>query len=585
MMMMMMTPRQGRRPCLVAWVLYYVLGWSLPLVTGWCLLSAPNRPDSSNSRTTCSHRPSFLRPTTCHRGLSLTRLWERQKRQPRKLDDEDYAPSLYEDEAADSYLDDFYQDDDNDVDGYDGYEDDPNQYYQPPRVEWEELQVPPRNGRSSKVFVLLPPSPPTMHPLPSAILHFVGGTGFGSSPKDFYRQWLEDIVLHTQCAIVVTPLPVITPLDRAAAPLDHVDMARSLRHQFQYAFRHVLQDEYEEELLASVPVAGLGHSLGARILVVLATMMNNNNTKPSRRGGGEDSRRKLPELRYKSMILVSFTNFGASAGIPGIGSIAKERQRLNRKLQEQQQNDASRRRRSKINSYYRMMMTRMTTMINYDRNSPRRNRRRRRDNDYDDEDDIPEWGELWSDFTEVLQEGADRIKTQVTPQAHNLEFSPTPRQLWRRLGQDDNECHYHVPQTLLVQFDQDDMDQSAKLATLLMKSPKNKSSRPKTSSTTTNATTMVDETETETTDLKFARLRGTHLTPVTPPHTKSSSSDPTRREGLLKKWSSKSFSAVWGAVQGNIVGGNDNGGNLSQAEALLLLRQSITRYITDVVTK
>ena len=77
-------------------------------------------------------------------------------------------------------------------------------------MEWEEVTVPDSDGGETQVFVLLPPSPPSMHPLPSAVLHFVGGVLFGSAPKLFYRTLLESIVTHTQCAIVVTPLQCCT---------------------------------------------------------------------------------------------------------------------------------------------------------------------------------------------------------------------------------------------------------------------------------------------------------------------------------------------------------------------------------------
>jgi hypothetical protein len=137
-----------------------------------------------------------------------------------------------------------------------------------------------------------------------------------------------------------------------------------------------------------------------------------------------------------------------------------------------------------------------------------------------------------------------------------LEFYPTPRALWKAL----NSSRYTIPQTLLVQFDRDDMDQSAKLATVLMASNSNSNNNNKT-------------------DLKFARLRGTHLTPL------SLSAGNTEQEGFLQQWSLKSTRALWKAIQGKIVGGRPDGGNMSQEAALRDLRQSIVRYIADVVTK
>ena len=551
-------------------------------------------------------------------------------------------------EHSQYYEEEDYEDEDN-------YDEDDNEYEnsrrrnasRPRPVEWEEVQVPnlrTANSRryedeldddvgTSTAYILLPPAPPTMHPKPLAVLHFVGGTVFGSAPKAFYRSLLEDIVTHTQCAIVVTPLPVITPLNArgnggmgsagAGGPLQHVQMAKNLKHQFQYAFEQVLEDEYGKDEMKSVPIAGMGHSLGSRLLVVLATLMensNNNNTntddeamltdessdendsesEPTRRSrrrrrgsrDGDNSKAPSRDFAYKSMILVSFTNFGADAGIPGVTSLLKQRRRIDQKNSEKQQRGSS------YNEEPRRRPRRSS-----------RSRRKGRGDWYDDDDDedlLEEWSDLWSEFQGVFQDQADRVKTQLTPQAEDLEFYPTPRQLWAAVeGDADNgqPGRYQIPQTLLVQFDRDDMDQSAKLATAIVASG-NKLAKVKISSNSATVDASTNRTHSDeegdctvpqpVTDLKFARLRGTHLTPVTTSASKQfddsmingySSSRNGGNKGLLREWSSKSTKAVWNAIQGRVIGGKAEGGNMSQEEALRDLRQTITRYIADVVTK
>ena len=398
-------------------------------------------------------------------------------------------------------------------------------------------------------------------------------------------------------------------------------MAKNLQHQFRYAFEQVLEDEYGRQAMKSVPIAGLGHSLGSRLLVVLATLMkydanvnnmtddNNDTSKETTRDEDDPTNRRQRRRRrdsedaantfqyqYKSMILVSFTNFGADAGIPGVTSLLKQRRRIDDK-------NSERRRRSKTTNRPRD-------------EEPRRQRRRRPrnrgddwyDDDDDDDDLMEEWSELWSEFQGVFQDQADRVKTKLTPQAEDLEFYPTPRQLWAAVEGDaekGQESRYRIPQTLLVQFDRDDMDQSAKLATALVASNKAKTKADLAASVASNSTssdedgTVATATTTATpiapttpvTDLKFARLRGTHLTPVTT--SSSQQFDDTmingysspNTKGLLREWSSKSTKAVWNAIQGRVVGGKAEGGNMSQDEALRDLRQTITRYIADVVTK
>lgn len=511
----------------------------------------------------------------------------RSERTPRN--DLDY----YDDDDEEGIADDPYAryDEDGDDDEYFYEQDIDNSYVTPvPRVEWEEIEVP--NQRStpddddsySTVYVLLPPSPPTMHPLPSAVLHFVGGTLFGSAPKVWYRSLLEDIVTSTQCAIVVTPLPVITPFNskQMRGPLHHVSMAKRLQYQFQYAYETVLEDEYGMDAMKGIPIAGFGHSLGSRLLVVLATLMKD--SRPSNEAETDEAPRRRQRskrtLEYKAMILASFTNYGAAAGIPGISSLLKYRTKLDQKANGQQQATSSR-----------------------DRSSPRRQSRQRRntdwyDDDFDDDEDeedlLEELSELWVGMKGAFQTQADRVKTVLTPQAEDLEFYPTPRALWKALegNRETGEgSRYRIPQTLLIQFDQDDMDQSSKLASVLISNR-----RPSADTMATSKATSADDkdgTETTataippvtTTDLKFARLRGTHLTPISTSTSKEEDLDRFRRrnKGMLQQWSSRSTKALWKVIQGRVTGGSIQG--MTQEEALRDLRQSITRYIADVVTK
>jgi hypothetical protein len=287
------------------------------------------------------------------------------------------------------------------------------------------------------------------------------------------------------------------------SPLQHVQLAQKIRRQFQTAWWNVLVDEYGQDALAGVPVCGLGHSLGARLLVVLATLQSTQ--------------------QYKSFILMSFTNHRAAAGIPGIAQLIKTSQRLEQ--QEDDQDD------DEVPSSWREERR---------RNGARR-RRRRRDDWWDDEDD-DDWGELLQDLRDSVRKQTNRVRTALTPAAQDLEFYPTPEQLWTALTEN---ARYTVKQTLVVQFDDDEVDQSAKLASCLK----------------------------ATSDVKFSRLRGTHLTPVS-----------------THDSSGQSRKAVWQQVNDRVgrtlvkllLSGRRRRPN---KEALQDLRQTIARYITEVVTK
>lgn len=354
------------------------------------------------------------------------------------------------------------------------------------QLDWEVCS----NG-DSEALVLLPPEAVER---PTAVLHFVGGTFFGSLPKVWYRSLLEGIVRNTQCAIIVTPVPVTL----LKSPLHHVDLSRKLRSSLENAWTAVLEDEYGD--LSDVPLCGMGHSLGARLLVVMTTLSQNKNVG------------SIPA--YKSFILVSFTNFGAAAGIPGISTLLRQTKKQER-----------------------------TSQVSTERERRRDSRKAREewwiDNNYSEEED-EEWNELIDDLQQLLKEQAARVRDALTPESKDLEFFPTPDQLWKAV---ENDGRYSIPQTLLVQFDDDVIDQSSKLAQILH--------------------------ETKSTEVRFARLRGAHLTPV------------SVDRGSDAGWfglSSKTSVAVWKAIKGR---------DKSRAHEASMrdLRRSICRYISDIVTK
>lgn len=343
----------------------------------------------------------------------------------------------------------------------------------------------------SEALVLLPPASVQR---PTAILHFVGGTFFGSAPKLWYRSLLEGLVRNTNCAIVVTPIPVTL----FKSPLQHMELCQKLQRSFSNAWNSVLEDEYGN--LEGIPLCGLGHSLGARLLVVLSTLQKN---KP---------RGRIPS--YKSMVLISFTNYGASAGIPGVSALLKQSRR-----------------------------NEQTNQVSGERKRRRTAQRARQDwwdDDDDENEDDEEWEEILDDLQNIFQEQAARVKTVLTPKSQDLEFFPSPDMLWKALKEDQR---YSIPETLIVQFDDDQVDQSSKLAQILL--------------------------DTNSTDVKFARLRGTHLSPV------------SVNDGESRGWlelTSRASKTIWKVIRGR-------GKSKAQEASMRDVRQSIARYITDVVTK
>jgi hypothetical protein len=338
--------------------------------------------------------------------------------------------------------------------------------------------------------------PPPYVSAPKSVIHFVGGTFFGSSPKLWYRTLLEGIVRTTSSVVIATPVPVTLLRN----PLHHVRISRQLQRQFQTAYVNVVQDEYGMDELTNVPIVGMGHSLGARLLTVLATL------SPPK------DKKKIPP--YKSYILMSFTNYGSAASIPGIQSLLSQSRRL--------END------NKNNNQ------------GYNNNN---NKRRRKDYDDDDMDeDDEEWEELMQDLTSAWREQAARVKTALTPASKELEFYPSPDQLWQALKDDGR---YTIPNTLVIQFDQDVIDQSPRLTDCLL----------------------------ESTDIFYCRLKGSHLTPVSA--SRNENEEKEEYGNSLLELSKQTTRKLWKLVRGKQSPYSSN--------ELRDLRLSISRYITDVV--
>ena len=463
--------------------------------------------------------------------LPTTALRNRQREKRRRTSDDDlYEEDAYWDSRAD--LNDGMdggngQDNDYDPDDdYYDYDDDVNSPLEPGpyNVYFEDDDLDPTAALPSweqcpdgSTWVLLPPSYISK---PTAVLHFVGGTFFGSSPKLWYRKLLEGIVTTTPCTIVATSIPVTLFKN----PLQHVTLSRRLQRSFENAYLDVLQDEYGD--LSDVPVVGMGHSLGARLLMVAATLGQSGNSDI------------VPN--YQSYILMSFTNYGASVSVPGVEQLLSQRNSLDDEEERWGRSGGRRRRRQKEQEQRRRQQEA------YER---RGRQRRSRRSPYDDDDDEFDWGEDdWQELEETVRTQATKVRNALTPKSEELEFFPSPDQLWKAISV---YKRYEIPKTLLVQFEDDVVDQGSRLANSL----KNVS------------------------DVKFARLKGYHLTPVsTDSENERIGSANGDREDSWLQLPGKASRMLWKVVQGR-------SSRKKSATTMRDLRQSIVRYIMDEATK
>jgi hypothetical protein len=116
--------------------------------------------------------------------------------------------------------------------------------------------------------------------------------------------------------------------------------------------------------------------------------------------------------------------------------------------------------------------------------------------------------DVFGDVVSGVADGVKMIGEVLTPEAEDLEFSPTPDELWNDLSSSVGSYGRSCRNNLIVQFEDDPIDQGSRLARALLMAH----------DAGMNATSSIidDASRVEAPHgVKFARLSGGHLTPVT----------------------------------------------------------------------
>ena len=424
---------------------------------------------------------------------------------------------------------------------YDDTERDATQPSEPSSFQWESYRstsilFPPlsrlsENRRGNRV-------PPTR---PTAIIHFVGGTFFGSYPRKFYGSLLEDIARLCNAVVVATPIPLVLPgrglvnqvgnwifdegssgsyedagrerrkrggSDVATNPLDHLSLSTAIQKEFNNAYRDVILDEYcrdydndkeIEDFMKNVPIVGIGHSLGARIQAVSCS-----HPHVSKRYLSMGKGNRLIRSGREGMIYLGFANWGASSSIPGVATLDQtvKRREQRRDMDQQNLRGVGVGRREDVWDN-RSRRKRQDSMYGNDV--------RGRNGRYDrhDADDL-ELADVFGDILSSVAKGAKQIGEAITPQSEDLEFSPTPNELWDNLSAPNGWYSRSCRNNLIVQFEDDPIDQGSRLARTLLAAYNTEPAEK-------NSTSSVEDVHKEERmhTVKFARLSGGHLTPVT----------------------------------------------------------------------
>jgi len=433
------------------------------------------------------------------------------------FENDDDEHDVYEDIIEDDEIDrDFFYDDENDNDPIDRLDRD-DAYYDDDVAddvmswEWETFQ--------KTTHIYLPPPSSDIASTPKTIVHFIGGTLFGSYPVQFYSTLLEKIAKKSNSIIVATSIPVTFQSN----PLDHDRLCYNIARSFRSAYRNAICDEYGTKVANAMKIMGLGHSLGSRLHCIISS-------NPS-----------LIKMAYprEGNVLIAFNNFNAMSSVPGVKTLEKNVRESKRKDQERKRKVRTDKVKEKRERSSNGGSTREGAWDDedYDEDFSRRRRggnRKSQDNyskqngnpynnrydyedddddDYDEDDEDVDLQEVVKAVKDGIENRLSSIRATLTPdfKQEAFEFCPTPEELWSQIQ--EGEYSKNVAKNLVVQFDCDRIDQSARLARSIIAANTRHTTTKKGGDSNNNMAANYD-TPASDSDVKFARLRGTHLTPV-----------------------------------------------------------------------
>jgi hypothetical protein len=469
---------------------------------------------------------------------------------------------------------------------------DNNEYFQSEYTQTSSRNKPFYQWETYRSTSILFP-PPSNSRRPKAIIHFVGGTFFGSYPRKFYGKLLEEISVKCDAVVVATPIPLVLPgkglVDRLGSwlfddswsddewdrsskrdrraeetnnPLDHIHLAEAVQKEFNKAYRDVVLDEYcsdlsteeeVEEFTKNVPIFGMGHSLGARIQAI--SCCHPDVVKYLAIGIG----RRLIRSGRDGMVYLGFANWGASTSIPGVETLE---QTVRRKERYDRQEESNRR---GVGTREDVYGDRRAMPQERQRRRGNRDLRRRYGQNYDrytqyDVDDFDlDLADVFGDVISGVAKGAKQIGAALTPDADDLEFKPSPDELWYGLSTPREGYGSCCRNTLIVQFDEDPIDQGSRLARTLSKA---------------QVTNETDSSEYNVHDVKFARLKGGHLTPV------------SFRDGIANVLPSKALAVLTSSSDYLVqqLGDETSKSSRRQREELADVVDTVASYIRDALS-
>mmetsp|Transcript_5937 Transcript_5937/g.15766 ORF Transcript_5937/g.15766 Transcript_5937/m.15766 type:complete len:452 (-) Transcript_5937:1257-2612(-) len=290
---------------------------------------------------------------------------------------------------------------------------------------------------------------------PRGVVHFIGGAALSTAPRAVYGALLERVANASNVVVVATPVPV---------RLGHAELARSAAEAFEDVRFNHLPLLLPNVNIFSMPSIGMGHSLGAKLLVILAS---------------DPLLRAAAGVRL-SNVLLSYNNFSAETSIP----LYSELRQL-----------------SGSSSVGAMLQTASEFARTLRGFGPLRDMVMQRAA-VGGVAEAATSAQSVADFAASLDsilrqlDALQELQRNAADANRSVEFSPTPRELEMLV---DN--HYNITNNLIVRFRGDRIDQSEHLATAISRrflAPESSARRP------------------DVNPVVFRELSGSHLTPATP---------------------------------------------------------------------
>jgi Protein of unknown function (DUF1350) len=266
--------------------------------------------------------------------------------------------------------------------------------------------------------------------IPRSIIHFIGGFVAGNAPSVGYNYMLQDLAEKGHL-IIASPVPI---------SINHQEIADSIQTSFFNCYNTNIMQILGNSM-TSVPVIGLSHSLGGKIRVLIEANRNSAKCIPT-----------------SANVYLAFNNYEAKQSLEMMGALLSTVSPELKKVVDSLQS-------SDLKGY--MSLTNLNPIPTIKNVMGSRSAERG-----GDKETSPSGGNTFESvagmFTDILSDSLNDLLENVDERikgAFEYDFIPTAEKTWSIF-----ESTYNNPSNILVQFEDDEIDQSNELSMKLTRS-------------------------------------------------------------------------------------------------------------------